>query len=332
MAIPTAPSVLDSITSLLNEEPVEQEKPVIDEEEIESDDIESEDDEQEEHPEEEESEEEESEEDDGEHDDNLLTEEYFEDTYIEIDGEKVNLGDLKKGYLRQSDYTKKTTEVAAQRKEAETIAANAEAKALEIIKERFELVGMDVEKRLRDFQKIDWKALARTNPGDYTALKADYEETYAEAQTLEKEYREVQAKQVEIRNQHINETAKKSFEVLSKDIPNWGEALHKEMMDYAISGGMDQEIAYSIVDAPALKLVYKAFMYDKGKGELSTKVKLKDKPSVKSRLKPKAKVDVTQKQVDSVKQSKVRKQLQTATTKVDRNTLQQKLILDLLNE
>lgn len=38
---------------------------------------------------------------------------------VEIDGQKVPLDELKNGYLRQSDYTKKTQEIARQRKEAE---------------------------------------------------------------------------------------------------------------------------------------------------------------------------------------------------------------------
>lgn len=45
-----------------------------------------------------------------------------EENYIEIDGEKYTLDDIKEfkqGYLRQSDYTRKTQELARQRKENE---------------------------------------------------------------------------------------------------------------------------------------------------------------------------------------------------------------------
>lgn len=41
------------------------------------------------------------------------------DTFT-IDGQEVTLEELQKGYLRQSDYTKKTQEISRQRKEAET--------------------------------------------------------------------------------------------------------------------------------------------------------------------------------------------------------------------
>lgn len=42
-----------------------------------------------------------------------------EEQFVEIDGEKLTIDELKNGYLRQSDYTKKTQEVAKNRKENE---------------------------------------------------------------------------------------------------------------------------------------------------------------------------------------------------------------------
>lgn len=41
-------------------------------------------------------------------------------TTVEIDGEEVDIEELRRGYLRQSDYTKKTQEVSRQRKEAQS--------------------------------------------------------------------------------------------------------------------------------------------------------------------------------------------------------------------
>lgn len=35
--------------------------------------------------------------------------------YVEIDGQQVDLEELKKGYMRQSDYTKKTQEIAREK-------------------------------------------------------------------------------------------------------------------------------------------------------------------------------------------------------------------------
>jgi len=45
--------------------------------------------------------------------------EYITEGNIEIDGESVSVDEIKLGYLRQADYTKKTQAVAEQRKAAE---------------------------------------------------------------------------------------------------------------------------------------------------------------------------------------------------------------------
>ena len=40
--------------------------------------------------------------------------------YVEIDGQQVDLEEVKKGYMRQSDYTKKTQELARERESIKT--------------------------------------------------------------------------------------------------------------------------------------------------------------------------------------------------------------------
>jgi hypothetical protein len=42
-----------------------------------------------------------------------------DDTEIDVNGEKVTVGEMKAGYMRQSDYTKKTQEIAREREEFE---------------------------------------------------------------------------------------------------------------------------------------------------------------------------------------------------------------------
>ena len=39
-----------------------------------------------------------------------------DDTHVEIDGQRLTLSELKSGYLRQKDYTRKTQEISDVRK------------------------------------------------------------------------------------------------------------------------------------------------------------------------------------------------------------------------
>lgn len=274
--------------------------------------------------------EEESDDEEGSDDDNLLTEEYYDDTFVEIDGERVNLGELRKGYLRHSDYTKKTTEAAQMRKEAEKIASEAQIKADTLVQQRFELVALDVEKRIGQFNQIDWTALARSNPNDYTQLKAEYDSLLGEANKLQSEYFAMQKQKQDKINEAKTEEAKETFQKLRADIPNFNKDLYLGMLDYAVNSGLSKDVVENLTDYASLSLIYKAFKYDNKNNELKTKVTKSEKPSVKSKLKQKARVEVSEKELNQKATDKIRAKLNDANNKGDRNALETDLVMKAL--
>ena len=74
--------------------------------------------------------------------------------YLDIDGEKVSLDELRKGYLRQSDYTRKTQSLAQQRKDTQ--------KAIEL----YEHINSNPElsEVLRNYDTYKNDALQKTDP------------------------------------------------------------------------------------------------------------------------------------------------------------------------
>lgn len=329
MAEPINPEVLTKLTSILGEQPTEEvtedvSEDVIEDEVAEEDTPETDDQETDDADDSDDGEEESSE------DDDVIGEEYFDDTFVIIDGQKVKLGELKNGYTRHSDYTRKTQELSEQRKQVEAYAKEAEAKANDLVRQRFELVALDVEKKLKDYNQVDWKTLARTNPNDYTALKAEYDSLIQDAHTLEREYKEIQRQQMETYEKQLEEQAKQSYQILKEKIPSWSKETYSNMMEYAVKAGLRQDVAANIVDAPSLELIYKAYMYDKVNGELKTKVEKKDKPSVQTKLKPKAKVDVSKDEIVRDKSQKIKEKLSKVTSKHDRSKLEADLVFNTL--
>lgn len=63
------------------------------------------------------------------------TQEHPETPTVEIDGQQVSLEELKKGYLRQSDYTRKMQEISQMRKEPDPEDQNDFAKDLDTLVE-----------------------------------------------------------------------------------------------------------------------------------------------------------------------------------------------------
>ena len=103
-----------------------------------------------------------------------------EDVYsVRVDGEdhEVTLDELLKGYSRQSDYTKKTQEVANQRAQIEQLANQYNSEVTQIQAERqqyiesLQSVLQGSMSELDQFANIDWQSLKESNPLEYVTRR-----------------------------------------------------------------------------------------------------------------------------------------------------------------
>jgi len=88
-------------------------------------------------------------------------------------GDKVPLSELKNGYLRQADYSRKTQEVSNYRKSVET-----EASQLQAITNTF------TEFLAQKIPEAPSPSLAYSDPARYTAMKATHDEAVAQIEQL----------------------------------------------------------------------------------------------------------------------------------------------------
>jgi hypothetical protein len=183
---------------------------------------------------------------------------------IEIDGEKVDIEEVKLGYLRQSDYTRKTQAVAEQRKAAEE-ERQYYASTLNTI---LSTVGADLER----FNGVDWERAAVENPEQYTQAKAAYEHSLGllngvKAQTEDFVTRAKQAQQSALKAQ-----AKESVAILKTTIPAWSNDLYAQVGEFAQKElGFKPEEFNNIADHRAIISIYEAMQYRKGKSVATAK-------------------------------------------------------------
>lgn len=124
---------------------------------------------------------------------------------IEVDGEKLSVDEIKLGYMRQADYTKKTQAVAEQRKAAEEQTANYESTLSALLTAS----GADLSR----FDNVDWEQAAVQNPDQYKQAKAMYEQTkqthdFIRAQADEHQQRsKAQQDATHIKPEHIGSAA-----------------------------------------------------------------------------------------------------------------------------
>jgi hypothetical protein len=230
-----------------------------------------------------------------EEDEEELEEESEEDALyaVRVDGAEyeVSLDELLKGYSRQSDYTKKTQDVANQRGELDQLAHQYTSEVAQIQAERQQYIeslqsvlqGSMTE--LDHFATMDWQSLKESNPLEYVTKRDEYREAQDRIGALQQEQTLVRQRQQQEEAQLRTRTLSEENTRLVEKMPEWGESSTKQQMatdlrDYAGSQGFIREEIESLIDHRSLIVLHKAMMYDKLNSGDVRKRKVVNKPKV----------------------------------------------------
>lgn len=243
-----------AMMSLLSGEvEVEQEESTV-EESVSDEGVEQEEQEHDDGEEHEESDEDDS--DDEESPDNSFEDDEFT---ILIDGEEtvVKGSELKSGFMRQKDYTKKTQELSAERK-----ALNEEK--MKVV-EQANIVSFQATNRLNQLEK------AVSEAGGWSTIRNNYPPEQVEQFTQMYVTAQKDAKAAEeVVNQYTN-SIKESNVAEVKAILNNMPKVHtgftantfNELDSYLTENGFTKDMAMSMTHPQAWDMVYKAMLYDK---------------------------------------------------------------------
>lgn len=185
---------------------------------------------------------------------------------IEVDGESYKVPEaLKDKIMLQADYTRKTQEVAEQRKAVEQAQAQLQIQAQlqqQSLAEYAKLTA--INDQLQQYNQIDWNALYDSDPAEFVRLKESRRDLIDQYNGLNNAIAQQQqqqiAKQQEITLQAIEEGKK----ILAREIPNWNTDLAKSLNTFAVEKfGFTPEEVNSVIDPRVVKLLHKAYLYDK---------------------------------------------------------------------
>jgi hypothetical protein len=209
---------------------------------------------------------------------------------VEVDGEEITVEELKRGNLRQRDYTRKTQELAEARKELE---ANYE----EIQRERAQYAQMlpALQERLQQpvEQEPDWDTLYDTDPT--MAAKAERQwkkqqgERQAQLQAVEAERQRMMGLEQQRLEQMQAQYFEQQRELLPELIPEWRDnsVASKEAKDirgFLLKEGFSEQDVNGLTNATLVKLARKAMLYDQGQTR-ATEAKRKPKTQKTKTLK-----------------------------------------------
>ena len=244
---------------------------------------------------EEEVEESDEEEEDYEPDDNRDAEgDDTSDVYsVKVDGQdiEVSLDELVAGYSRQSDYTRKTQELATERKELEEAYAqmSAEIEQNNTIREQYiQATGQFIAAshgNLEQFTKIDWKTLKEDDPIAYVTKRDEYREAQARIQHAQKLQQQAAEEAQEERGRLMQEHVAKEHKLMTEAMPEWGDtekrsALAGQIRSYAEGIGYQSEEIEGLADHRSLQVLIKAMKYDALEGGDIKKKKIRNKPKL----------------------------------------------------
>ena len=209
---------------------------------------------------------------------------------VEVDGEEITVEELKRGNLRQRDYTRKTQELAEARKQLE---ANYE----EIQRERAQYAQMlpALQERLQQpvEQEPDWDTLYDTDPT--MAAKAErqwrkqQEERAAQLQAVEAERQRMMGLEQQRLEQMQARYFEEQREILPELIPEWRDSSvaskeAKDIRGFLLKEGFSEQDVNGLTNATLVKLARKAMLYDQGQTR-ATEAKKKPKTQKTKTLK-----------------------------------------------
>ena len=229
--------------------------------------------------------EEESEETEGEEEEELYA--------VTVNGEEVavSLDELLSGYSRQSDYTRKTQEIAGERKGMEELQQQYNSQVAQIQQERQQYMDAlqniitSSAEGMSKYADTDWDALRESDPIEYVTQREELRQSQEKIQAMQREQYAAQQRQNEQTTQMRSRIVQEEYGKLVEALPEWGDAdkqkkLASEIRSYAGTQGFTEEELNSLVDHRSLLVLMKAKKYDQLQNSDVKSKKLKNKPKV----------------------------------------------------
>ena len=192
---------------------------------------------------------------------------------IEVDEEE-----LIKGYQQGVDYTKKSQALAEQRK-----AVEAERQHLEYVKQERQAYAQKLQALdsflMQQNRGVDLDVLKETDPIGYAVAVAEQNQREKQLAVVRAEQQRLanqqQAEQQASLQNHLRQESEKLVSLIPELSTPQGDAVRKQIRDYARSvGWTDQELS-SVYDSRAVVSLYKAMKYEqlqKSKPEVTKKL------------------------------------------------------------
>jgi len=233
---------------------------------------------------------------------------------IKVDGEEleVSIDELRSGYQRQADYTRKSQALAEQRKETENI--QSERQQLEQERQMYanglQMLQEQQQAKLSEFDNVDWNSLKEEDPYQYMLKKDEFRDAQERVANAAEQQQFIQQEQIQAANKARAGFVQKEYTKLAEALPEWSDknsTIKTDIRDYATSVGFLKEELDQLADHRSVLILKKAMEFDKLSKKVSPKKKkVKTVPKVQKSGRGNSKEDAAS-EVATKKRTRLRK-------------------------
>ncbi len=186
-----------------------------------------------------------------------------------IDGKDgaAKFTDVLKSYQLQGHVDNKAREVAEQQKALQQRIAEADQAAAARIEKLEAAVGLAQKELMREFENVPWAELRAQNPGEYSALFADFQARQARLDQFTQQAQAEREQQQQKQMEQYQQFAMQERQRVTEFIPEWkseetAAKEKKEIKDWALKNGFEDQELRSIIRSPHVAALRKAMLYD----------------------------------------------------------------------
>lgn len=200
------------------------------------------------------------------------------DEEIEVDEEE-----LKRGYMKSADYSRKTAQLAREREAVQAKVREAVEPKLREYDDRLSVAQQLIEMSLaHDPQSLDpafMRELSKNNPAEYVERKARLEEAQSKLGLIYQERQKIAAQTEEESQKALQKSIREAHETLSTKVPGWSKELYGKILETGKKYGFKAEEVGAITDPRAIEILNDARQWREFKSKPPEKVKA-DVPKV----------------------------------------------------
>ena len=186
---------------------------------------------------------------------------------VKVDGEEfeVSLDELRDGYQRQSDYTRKSQSLAEQRK---TYEANLQAVQSE--RQQYSKVLDNISQyqnlEINKLNNIDWASLKEADPMEYMEKRMELQDAKDKAAQLQAEKGRINQQTQKEYTDHMGKVLEHEAGKLREVLPEYSDpksTIKQDLRQYALELGFSEQDVSTISDHRVVLVLYKAMLQDK---------------------------------------------------------------------